>query len=363
MDKKQRLLDTLVTLDNIFGVSGEEYRVGEQLSKELKGCYDELIVDPIGNYIFHKKGNGKKVLLSCHMDEIGFMVRFIDDAGLLHIVPVGYHDDRMVINQDMVIYTKEGTVEGVTGGKPAHLTGGDENKVTSMDDITVDIGALPRKEAEDLGVRIGDYLHYNRIGKFLNSTKIYSGKSVDNRSGCAVCCEAFRRLVEENTNIDLYLAGTVQEELGARGAGVVGNRIQPDMAIVVDVTIVGGVNGIELSQVPVETGKGPAIKYYDWDPNDGMGINVPKHIVRMMEKTAEVNNIPYQREVLMHGGTDGYTLAKSGNGVATGVISIPQRYMHTAVGTVHTDDLENSVCLLVKCIEDNFESDSNYSHT
>ena len=350
----ERLAKTLSALDNTFGVSGEEEAVAAQIKKELEGFYDSCKEDALGNIILtqNARGGNKKIALAAHMDEIGFIVRYIDDNGQLLIAPVGYHDDRMLINQDVEIKTKDGMIEGVTGYKPAHMLKGDEGeKVIPFDSIYVDVGTLTRAETEKLGVRIGDYGHYQRTGKFINGGKIYTGKSVDNRVGCTVICEVMRRAKEAGIKNELTLIGTVQEEVGARGAGVAGFEVKPDVAIVVDVTIAGGASGLELSECCIELGKGPAIKYYDWDMGSTMGNNVSKKMTRAFEAVAEKNNIEFQREVLINGGTDGWTLATSASGVLTGIISVPQRYMHTAVGTVHIDDLEGAVDLILKYIQ------------
>ncbi|MDO5689907.1 MAG: M42 family metallopeptidase [Tissierellia bacterium] len=350
----KRLEKSLVHLDNLCGVSGEEELVLEGLKEELEGFYDEFFTDPLGNGVFVQKGGADRprIALCAHMDEIGFMVRYIEDNGRLTIVPVGYHDNRMVVNQDLCIHTRDGMIQGVTGCKPNHLLSPEESaKVIPMENLSVDVGTTSREETEALGVRTGDYAHYNRQGYFLNGTKVYTGKSVDNRSGCAVLCEVFRQAKEEGIDLNLYAVGTVQEEVGIRGAGVIGHRLEPDLAIAIDVTIAGNVSGVELTEAPVELGKGAAIKYYDWDPGSAMGNNVPRKLIRALEEVAENQGIPYQREVLMGGGTDGWTMSLSGSGVRTCVISIPEAYMHTAVGTVHLEDMENCVQLILEYLK------------
>lgn len=346
----------LERLDNIYGVSGDETLVGKVLQEEMQGLYDEFYEDALGNHVFVRTGKnrGKKVMLCAHMDEIGFVVNYIEDNGMLRFVPVGFHDDRMAINQDMVIFTQNGTVRGITGCKPAHiLTHEEQEKTIKIADLFVDIGTTSRKETEALGVCIGNYVCFNRKGYFLNNSKIYSGKSVDNRSGCAVLVEVMRRIKNMDIKPTVYAVGTVQEEVGMRGAGPAAHKIKPDLVLALDVTLAGGIPGIELRQCSIEMGKGPAIKFYDWDPIYGMvGNNVPKKLTDRLVAVAENSGTPYQRDVLMGGGTDGWSAALSGDGILSGVISIPSQYIHTAVGTVHLDDIENTVNLVIEYLKE-----------
>ncbi|MEG0372228.1 MAG: M20/M25/M40 family metallo-hydrolase, partial [Clostridium sp.] len=285
-------------------------------------------------------------------DEIGFIVRYIEDDGIVRIHPVGYHDDRMVINQDMVIFTESGYINGITGSRPPHIiTEEERSKVISIYDIGIDVGTFSKEETEKLGVRIGDYAAYKREGFFLNGDKVYTGKAVDNRAGCTVMAEVVRRLTNENLKSNIYAVGSVQEEVGIRGAGTAAHNIKPDIAIVIDVTIAGGALGVELSEVPIKIGHGVALKLYDWDPSNMVGNAMPKKIARSLIKIAEDNNIAYQREVVMNCGTDAWSISLSGDGVTTIGLSIPERYIHTAVGTVHMDDLESAVRLIVEYIK------------
>jgi endoglucanase len=331
----------LVDLDNTVGVSGHERAVGLKLREFLDGCCDETTEDTLGNFIFRKRGDGPKVLIAAHMDELGFMVSFIEENGMLRMVPVGWHDDRMVIDQDVLIHTRKGGLKGVTGSKPSHiLTAEEMTQAIPMKDIYIDIGTKSRAESEALGAHIGDVVSFDREGYFLNGTDVYTGKSIDNRSGCAVMAEVMRRVAEEGgSRVDLYGVGTVQEEIGFRGAGAVANLVQPDYALILDVTLAGGSPDIPENVLPIKLGEGAAVTVYNWWDDGPWGNTVPRSIVDGMVGAAEANGIPCQLDVMMGTATDGYPISISGQGVLTGGISIPTRYIHTAVGVLDFRDV------------------------
>lgn len=355
--KQNTLLQSLMLLDNAFGVSGDEEQVAAILKQEMEGLYDEYDQDALGSQYFIKHGKDpqKRVLISAHMDEIGFILNHIEDNGMGRFLPVGYHDDRTAVNQVMVVKTDSGAlVKGVTGSKPFHLMETeDHTKVLSIADLFLDFGTESREETLALGVQVGDYIGFDRQGFLLNGGKYYTGKSVDDRSGVAVMVEVMRRLQGRMIEPTICMVGSVQEEVGMRSGAPMVHRFQPELMLALDVTLTGGVPGIEERQCPQAMGKGPGIKYYDWDPILGAtGNNVPRKLTRRLTGVAEKHNIPYQREVITGGGTDAWSASIAGGGVLSGGICIPQRYMHTAVGTVHLDDLEHTAQLLMKFLEE-----------
>jgi putative aminopeptidase FrvX len=349
------LSDLLVKLDNAIGIAGDEGEVAAIMRKEMEGCCDEHYEDALGNNVFIKKGTSdKKLMLCAHMDELGFIVKYIEEDGAVRFFPVGLHDDKMVDDQDLVILTDSGKVNGVTGSRPAHiLTEEEKAKPVLMKDMFIDLGTTSREETEALGVRIGDYIAFDRKGFFLNGTKVYSGKAVDDRSACAIMVEAMKRLKGKTVTPTVYAVGSVMEEYGLRGAGPAAEGIKPDVAIILDVTLSGGTPGVDLRDAPVQQGKGAAIKIWDWAVGfAGAGLAVQKKLVRQMIAIAEKNNIPYQRDVIYDACTDAAPVSLSGTGVLTGAISIPSRYIHSAVGTVNLDDMEACVQLLLAYIDD-----------
>lgn len=350
------LTQLLVKLDAIPGVSGAEESVSEFVKGELEGCYDDFHTDALGNHFFTRRGvnPGLTLLLSAHMDEIGFVIHHVDERGFCYFTPVGLHDDRMLPNQVLTIHTEGGPVTGLTGGKPAHVVGPEEaTKTIPISELYLDVGTSSLEETEALGVRVGDYATFERTGGLLNGGRVFTGKAVDDRSGVAVMIEVMRRLRGREIPANLVALASVQEEVGIRGAGPAAFRARPEVALAIDVTLAGGTPGVEDKQMPVKLGGGPAIKFFDWAPGFAfIGNSVPRRLTRRLVEVAEKNGIPYQREVLFNGATDAWAISLSGEGVLTGVVSLPSRYIHSAIGCVNLDDLENAVELIVRFVEE-----------
>ncbi|MCL1808325.1 MAG: hypothetical protein FWG42_00990 [Clostridiales bacterium] len=351
----KNLRELLACFDNAIGVSGHEAEIAAKLKEEMEGFYDDWFEDALGNQIFFRKGKkDTKVLLAAHMDELGFMVSFIESDGTVRFIPIGLHDDRMAINQDLTIHAASGDVHGVTSGRPTDYLNEDEKtKITKIDDLFIDVGASNKHDADGLGIKIGDFISINRSGYFLNGSTVYTGKSVDDRSGLAVMTEAMHRLYSDSAcNACVYALGSVQEELGIRGAGTAAHRIRPDVALAIDVTLAGDAPGAEPRHAQVKLGGGAAVKFFDWAPNSAfIGNAVPKRLTDALIKTAEENNIKYQREVLMDAGTDAWAISLAGDGAMAGAVSIPSRYIHSAVGTVDLNDMEACVELIVQFVK------------
>lgn len=348
------MLELLARLDAATGVSGDESAVAEIIQDELAGAYDEHEQDVLGNHFFVKRGaeGAPTVMLCAHMDELGFVVQHVEDEGFVRIAQVGYHDARMVVDQDLRIHGENGPVDGVTGAKPAHLLTPEERaKAIPLEELFVDVGTASRAETEALGVRVGQLASFARTGRLLNGTRLFTGKAVDDRAGCAVMVEVMRRLGEREPGARVVATAAVQEELGIRGAGPAALRVQPDVALAIDVTLCGDTPGMELARAPIRMGEGPAIKYFDWAPTLLIGNAVPRRLTRRLEEAAEAAGIDYQREVLMGGATDAWGIALSGTGVLAGCVSVPSRYVHSAVGCVNLDDIEGAVRLILAFVE------------
>ncbi|WP_010260311.1 M42 family metallopeptidase [Treponema primitia] len=356
MSDTNSLARLLETLDNVFGVTGNEEEVAGALKNEMAGFFDDYYADPLGNQYYIRKGTAsdKRVMFAAHMDEIGFIIKYIDDDGFARIFPVGYHDDKMVVNQDLVFNTASGKkVYGVTGAKPFHMMSEDElHSPLKIQDLFVDFGVQSAAEARALGLEIGDLGGYSRRGFFLNGTDYYSGKAVDDRSGLAVLVEVMRRLKDEPLLPTICMAGTTQEEIGMHGGGPAARSFKPELFFAVDVTLTGGSPGIEWRDSSQKMGGGICVKYYDWDPNVSCGNTVPRHLTNRMIELAKKHHIPFQREVMMGGGTDAWPASLADSGVLAGGISIPSRYIHTAVGTVKLSDLEHCVNYIIAYLKD-----------
>jgi putative aminopeptidase FrvX len=349
-----RMLDLMHKLDAVRGISGYEEDVAELMHAELAPYSDEQSRDPIGNRYFTKRGakNAPVLMLCAHMDEIGFLVQHIEDEGFLRLAPVGYHDDRMLTDQVLEVEGLNGLVTGVIGTKPAHVVTAEERQKTiPLHEMFLDLGTSSREESEALGVRVGDPVTFARTGTTLNGTRVFTGKAVDDRSGCAVMIETMRRLAESDITATVVAVASVQEEVGLRGAGVAAYRVKPDVAIALDVTLAGDTPATEFRQLPIRLGGGPAIKYFDWAPAATIGSAVPRRLTRRMEEAAARAGVPFQREVLIGGATDAGSIALAGAGTLTGCVSIPSRHIHSAVGVVHLGDMEQCVDLLIAFAE------------
>ncbi|MGZ4481930.1 MAG: M42 family metallopeptidase [Gaiellales bacterium] len=348
------MLELLAKLDAVPGVSGDERLVAAAIAEELEGVHDEHRSDALGNHFFVRQGSPEAptVMLCAHMDELGFVVQHVEDGGFVRLAPIGYHDDRMVVDQHVVVHGESGPVLGVTGAKPAHILEPEERtKVIPLPQLAVDVGTSTREQTEALGVRVGHMVTFAREGALLNGTRVFTGKAVDDRAGCTVMVEVMRRLADRPVAATVCAVAAVQEELGIRGAGTAGFQVQPDVALAIDVTLCGDTPGVEFGRAPIRLGGGPAIKYFDWAPDVLIGSAVPRRLTERLERAAEAAGIAYQREVLLGGATDAWGISLSGAGVLTGCVSVPSRYIHSAVGCVNLDDMQGAVELILAFLD------------
>lgn len=330
------------------GVSGSEEEVAKIIARELEDVADKIETDSMGNLIVTKKGDKKapKVMLAAHMDEIGLMVRYIDDNGFIKFTNIGGINDQMLVNQTVTVHSSVGEdIIGVIGSKPPHVTTPEERKqVTKSADMFIDIGAKDKEEAESM-VRIGDVMTFNSI--FAKSPNNFvMGKAIDNRAGCYVMIEVLKRI---DTRATVYGVGTVQEEVGLKGAKIASFKLNPDLAFALDVTLSGDHPGIKPEEAPIVMGKGPAVILAD---AGGRGILTQKSVKDILIKAGDENDIPYQLEVSDGGTTDGTAIHLTREGIPTGVLSVPTRYIHTPVSVCSMDDIENTIQLIVNAIND-----------
>ena len=328
------------------GISGYEEKIADIIERELKDVADDIERDQMGNLIATKKGSSKKgpkVMVAAHMDEIGLMVRYIDDNGFIRFSTVGGINDQMLMNQTVVIHSKNGDFTGVIGSKPPHVTKPEERKkVVPFDEMFIDIGAKDKEEAEKM-VCIGDPISFKTWFEAFPNNLVMC-KALDNRLGVYIMMEVFKRVESKAT---VYGVGTTQEEVGLKGAKVVSYKLDPDMAFALDVTLSGDHPGIKPDEAPVVIGKGPSIIMID---ASGRGIMTPKIIRDLLIGTAEKEEIPYQLEVSDGGTTDGSAIYISREGIPTGVLSVPTRYIHTTVSVASMEDVESTIELIVAAI-------------
>jgi len=338
-------VETLEKLSNACGVTGREEEVREQMSKFLKPYVDEVKEDNLGNVIGIKEGkkNAPKVMLAAHMDEIGLLVKTISKEGFLQFMKLGGIDDRVLLAQKVMVYTEKGPLHGIIGSKPPHIQKEDERKrVIPYDELFVDVGAASSEEAQKMGVRIGDPIEFDiRFVKI--SKNIVIGKAFDDRAGCAIMIETLKRL--EKTDCTVYAVGTVQEEVGCRGATTSAFGLCPDIGIALDVTVAGDTPGVKEIDAPIKLGKGPSLTIAD-----SLLITHPK-VLRLLVDTAEENKIPYQLEAGLPGGTDAGRISLTREGVPSGTISLPARYIHSPTSLISLADAENVVKLAIATIQ------------
>ncbi|MEM2263108.1 MAG: M42 family metallopeptidase [Candidatus Bathyarchaeia archaeon] len=339
------IVEILEKLSNACGVAGREDEVKKIMKDFLKPCVDEISEDKLGNIIGVKKGkkNAPKVMLAAHMDEIGLFVKTISKDGFLQFTKIGGIDDRILLAQKVIVHTEKGPLHGIIGSKPPHIQKEEERKkVFTYDELFVDIGAESQEEAKKMGVKIGDPVSFDiKFARIGNDVVI--GKAFDDRVGCAVMIEAMKMLKE--TECTIYAVGTVQEEVGLRGATVAAFGIYPDVGIALDVTVAGDVPGVKEVEAPVKMRRGPAIEIAD------MSLITHPKVLRLLVEAAEENNIPYQLETGLPGSTDAARIALTREGVPSGVISVPTRYIHSPASMVSLKDVENAVKLTVAALQ------------
>lgn len=327
----------LENLSNISGVSGNERAVATYIIDLLKEVCDRVTVDDLGNILALKKGNdkakNKKIMIAAHMDEVGLMVKGINEDGFLHFIKIGGVDVRTLLAQEVIIHGKK-DILGIIGAKPPHLQKKDEQKKSiNIEDLYIDVG-LSHDEARKY-ITIGDFVTINRKLLSLSANNV-AGKALDNRAGIAAMIECMNYLTKLKHDSDIYFVATVQEEVGLRGAITSAYNIMPDIGIVLDV---GHGKTPELSEEDtIELGKGPGI---------ALGANIHPKIYKKLVDIGEKNNIPYQLEVNpASSGTDAWAIQVTGSGIATGLLSIPLKYMHTSVELLNINDLKSTGKLL-----------------
>jgi endoglucanase len=337
--------ELLRKLSNAHGVSGSEGSVFSVIKKELKGCVDEIHEDPMGNLIAVKKGNATKVMLAAHMDEIGLMVKYIDDKGFLRFVTLGGWYAPTLYNQRVIIHGTKGDRIGVIGGKPPHMMDEDERKKgVKTDDMFIDVGAKDKKDAESMGIEVGTTATIDREFTELANNRV-TGKAFDNRAGCAMLIKTMQKVKSPFT---IYAVFTVQEEVGLKGAKTSAYTIEPDWAIATDVTIPGDHPGIDMKDAAVEMGKGPVVTIVD---AAGRGLIADKRVVRWLRDAATKNKIPVQFEVGNGGTTDATSIHLTKGGIPSTTLSPATRYIHSPVEVLDIADIEAGVNLLVAALK------------
>ncbi len=316
-------------LTDLNSVSGNENEVREYIKNKINGLCDSLEVDTIGNIIAYKKGSsGKlKVMLSAHMDEVGFMVSGYMEKGFLKFKPVGGIDSRILQGKRVIIGKKR--LKGVIGAKPLHQQSPEEReRITKIKDLYIDIGAETKEEAEKLAP-LGEFIAFDSDYVELGKDCI-KAKALDDRVGCAVLME----VLKYNFEFDLYACFTVQEEVGLRGAQVAAFKIMPDVALVLEGTTCADVPEVKPFDFSTELGNGAALTLVD------RTCYSDRKLVKFLYDTAVKNGIKVQYKQTTTGGNDAGQIQRTGMGVKTASISVPCRYIHSPVSVMSRSDFE-----------------------
>lgn len=340
-------MQLLRKLVEMSGVSGREEQVRQFIIDEMKPLVDKVHTDTLGNVIGFIKGKGqapkggrKKIMLAAHMDEIGFVVSFIDDKGFLRIQPAGGFDPRTLMAQRVMVHGKK-NLPGVIGSKPVHiLTDDEKKKPLQIKDYFIDLG-LPKEKVDELvkmGAPVTLYRKLEKLGD------CYTAKTFDDRVGVYCMIEAVRKA--KSCPADLYVVATTQEEVGLRGAFASASGVEPDVGIALDVTLANDVPGADGPSEISKLGSGTSLSIMN-----GASIANPKLFARF-EELALKNKITFQKDVLPRGGTDAGAMQRVKGGAAVITISIPCRYVHSTVETVHKDDVQATIDLLAVYIND-----------
>ncbi|WP_163184233.1 M42 family metallopeptidase [Neobacillus sedimentimangrovi] len=348
MAKMDKTLKMLKELTDAKGIPGNEREVREVMKKYIAPYADEITTDGLGSLIAKKVGKegGPKVMVAGHLDEVGFMVTQIDDKGFLRFQTVGGWWGQVMLAQRVTVVTRKGDVTGIIGSKPPHILSPEaRKKPVEIKDMFIDIGASSREEAEEWGVRPGDMVVPYFEFTVMNNEKMLLAKAWDNRIGCAIAIDVLKQLKDVDHPNVVYGVGTIQEEVGLRGARTAAATIDPDIGFGVDVGIAGDTPGVSEKEAMSKMGKGPQIILYDASLVSHKGLR------DFVTDVADELNIPYQFDAIPGGGTDAGAIHVTYKGVPTLAITIATRYIHTHAAMLHRDDYENAVKLIVEVIK------------
>ncbi len=344
MDQTEKLLKEIT---EAAGVPGYESDVRAVMRRYLE---DVAVIeqDKMGSLIGKHVGDSEqpRVMLVGHMDEIGFMVRLITKEGFVKFQPLGGWWDQVLLGHRVVIKTANGDVTGVLGAKPPHLLGDEERKkIVEKKDMYIDVGACSEEEVREMGVRPGDPIIPASEFTPMANPRFYLSKAFDNRVGCALAVQALRQLVNDGHPNAIYAVGSVQEEVGLRGAKTSAYVIDPDVAIILEVDIAGDVPGIKPEETAIKMRGGPTLLVFD-------ARMIPNLKLRdLVITTAEELGVPLQLSAMAAGGTDGGLIHIHNEGVPTVVIGVPTRHIHSHNAVLCRDDYDQALKLVAALVK------------
>ena len=334
-------IELLEQLSNAFGPSGHEDDVRDLLVDVTKPLVDELRIDRVGNIVATRRGKRDDVvLLDAHMDEVGFLVSFVEESGFVRLHPLGGWDARVLPGHALTIKGRGGElVRGVIGTLPPHITADtDRTKAFPLPDLFLDIGATSRDDAASMGAEVGCPVvpggSFERLGDDL-----VMGKAFDDRVGCTVGVSVLDALQSQDLDTTLVVTFVTSEEVGLRGARTVADQVLPSIAIALEGTTAVDVPGVGGAKKLASMGRGPAVTIAD------SGIIASPVVNRKIQEIADANSIPYQMKLPGGGGTDAAAYQPVGHGVLVGVMAVPVRYIHAPLSMLRPSDVDATIRL------------------
>ncbi len=330
----------LKEITDIEATSGNEEAVRDYLREKYQGVADTMETDGMGSLMTTLEGEGPRILAVGHMDEVGFIVRGITESGYVKFARCGYFFVTGVLAQHFTIQTDKGPVNAICtyGQKP------NSEKFPDIYDLVMDIGCKSKAEAKEMGVQIGDFIvpkgNFQQLGP---EGKLLVNKAWDNRIGCAVALRVMENLKKDGHPNTFIGGGSVQEEVGCRGAKTLGYKAEADIAFSIDVGLADDMPG-EANE-GIVMGNGPELCYMD-----NMTISNRK-LLKFCAKVAEECGIPYQVSIQKIGGTDSSEFQGSRSGMPVLLVNVPSRYAHTPVSVIHYDDYINTIKLMTEVIK------------
>lgn len=322
------MIDTLKTLCLLNGTSGREEQIRAEVLRRIEGKAD-VTIDPLGNVLAFVKGAQrpkKTVMLTAHMDEVGFIVTYITDEGYLKFSPVGGIDDKVIVGRTVCVGDKG--VPGVIGLKAIHLTDkADSGKVPEASSLYIDIGAENKAQAEEM-VTVGDSAYFISDFKQLGANCV-KAKAIDDRIGCTIMLD----MIENGVPYDAWFCFLVQEEVGLRGAGAAAFRVKPDYAIVFEATTAADVAGVADADCVCKLGGGAVVSFMD------RRTVYDRTLFRHAMQLGKEKGIPVQTKTKVAGGNDAGEIHRANGGVRTIAVSLPCRYIHSATSVADTRDM------------------------
>ncbi len=339
-------MELLQKITTVPGVPGYEDQVRGLISREMEG-WAEISTDKLGSIICKKEGQKKapRIMISGHMDEVGFMVKNINEKGFLSFSPLGGWWNQVLLAQQVQVFSHKGPVVGIIGSKPPHVLEDEEKKKpVEIKDMFIDVGTTSKEETLELGIKPGDPIVPYSEFKVMGNGDSLMAKAWDDRVGCALFMQLIKELKDREHPNTVLGVGSVQEEVGLRGARTSAQLLQPDLGFALEVGIAGDVPGVKEYQAQEKLGQGPVVFLLDRSM-------IPNTRLRdfVMETSGELG-IPYQVDIMERGGTDVGKIHLVGQGIPSLVLAVPSRHIHSHYSIISKKDYELTLQLLVEVV-------------